>query len=186
MFQHTRRFGRERRSGRIARKKKSSDAMILGIGLDLVELERIRRSLTRFGRRLTEKILHETERVELGPREGEQPALALVRHTAARFAAKEAAAKALGTGFSAGVGLHDIRVYSLDSGKPEISLHGAALERARTLGAQRTHLSISHTDKTAAAVVILEQVTNETSEPLCKDLRANPCRETGAGGLCTP
>ncbi|MDR3176630.1 MAG: holo-ACP synthase [Desulfovibrio sp.] len=131
--------------------------MILGIGLDLVELERMRRSLARFGRRLTEKILHETERGGLCPREGEEPAPALVRHAAARFAAKEAAAKALGSGFSGGIGPHDIRVYSLDSGKPELSLHGAALERARTLGAGRAHLSISHTEKTAAAFVILER-----------------------------
>ncbi|MDR0826874.1 MAG: holo-ACP synthase [Desulfovibrio sp.] len=131
--------------------------MILGIGLDLVEIERMRRSLERFGSRFAEKLLHETERADtslFSPDEG--PSSGMVRHIAARFAAKEAAAKALGTGFAEGVGLHDIRVRSLDSGRPELLLHGKALERALALGTGRTHLSITHTDKTAAAVVILE------------------------------
>ncbi len=75
---------------------------------------------------------------------------------AARFAAKEAAVKALGTGFAAGVGPLDVEVVSLSSGKPELRLHGAAARRAGELGAAAAHISLTHERDAAAAVVILE------------------------------
>jgi holo-[acyl-carrier protein] synthase len=137
--------------------------MIVGIGLDFVETDRIRRSLERFGRRFAEKILHESEMGGFYPPAGDDAPVtdAAVRHTASRFAAKEAGAKALGTGFAAGVGPRDIRVYSSGMGKPALTLYGAALEHALAVGASKVHLSLTHTGTSAAAVVILESGTGE-------------------------
>ncbi len=129
--------------------------MIVGVGLDLVELARIERSLTRFGGHFLRRLFHEEE-LAAAPEAQTPPSSRLVAWTAARFAAKEAAAKALGTGFSGGVTPHDLRVLSLPSGKPELFLHGAALEAAASLGATRFHLSLTHARETAAATVILE------------------------------
>ena len=122
--------------------------MIMGIGLDLVELERIEKLLLRYDRRFLEKFLTSAELESL-------PARPLA-YAAARFAAKEAGAKALGTGFSQGIGLHDFEVRKLPSGQPELVLHGAAAERCLALGVWRVHLSLSHSRTTAGAVVILE------------------------------
>lgn len=129
--------------------------MIAGLGMDVVELERIHRSLARFGENFAEKILHASELAYLPlPRDWSSPLM--TARLAARFAAKEAGAKALGTGFTDGIGFHDIRVHSLDSGKPEISFHGQARARAEVMGVCRAHLSLTHSRKTAAAVVLLE------------------------------
>lgn len=91
------------------------------------------------------------------PGDPASPSSGVVAHVAARFAAKEAAVKALGTGFAEGIGPRDVAVRSLPSGKPELVLSGAARERARALGAARLHLTLTHTRDNAAAVVILEQ-----------------------------
>ena len=125
--------------------------MIVGLGIDLVELARIKRVLERFGEAFAEKIFHESERALLPAAQGK-----LVSYVAARFAAKEAGVKALGTGFTGGIGLHDVRVHSLASGKPEISFHGKARERAEFLGVRAAHLSLTHARDSAAAVVVLE------------------------------
>ena len=109
---------------------------IIGIGLDMVELSRIERSLRRFGEHFLDRIMDEEERRAV-PGDTASPSSRLTAHVAARFAAKEAAVKALGTGFAAGI--------------------GAALEKARALGASRVHLTLTHTRDNAAAVVILEQ-----------------------------
>lgn len=77
-------------------------------------------------------------------------------YVAGRFAAKEAAVKALGTGFSEGVRLTDVEILSLESGKPELFLHGEAAVIARRLGVHAAHVSISHERDVAGAVVILE------------------------------
>ena len=135
--------------------------MIVGLGIDLVELSRIRRSLERFGELFLRKALHPSELACLPPSEataaaGEFPSARMVAFAAARFAAKEAGAKALGTGFSGGIGLHDIRILSLPSGRPSISFHGNALAVAKSLGAESAHLSLTHARETAGAVVILE------------------------------
>ena len=135
--------------------------MIVGLGIDLVELSRIRRSLERFGDHFLRKILHPSEMAGLpmpiAP-DQDHPAIPepTVAFAAARFAAKEAGAKALGTGFTNGIGLHDIRITSLPSGKPVISFHGPAREAARALGAASAHLSLTHARETAGAVVVLE------------------------------
>lgn len=128
--------------------------MIIGLGIDIVEIARIRRSLDRFGRRFIQKILHESEQEDLGPPGLAGPAAAA--RVAARFAAKEAGVKALGTGFSAGIGPHDIRVRSHPSGKPVILLYEKAREHADALGVTAAHLSLSHGRDSACAVVVLE------------------------------
>ena len=122
--------------------------MIVGIGLDIVELDRIKRSWERFGLRFAKKILHPEELSALP----ENPATYL----ASRFAAKEAAAKALGTGFTGNIWMQDIYVKKNSSGRPEIVFTKGALERQRSMGAGRSQLSITHSRDNAAAVVILE------------------------------
>ncbi|KHK01522.1 holo-[acyl-carrier-protein] synthase [Desulfovibrio sp. TomC] len=122
--------------------------MICGLGIDVVELERIEAALAQFGDRFTARILTPAERAAL-------PAIALAR-TAGLFAAKEAAAKALGTGFAQGVAFHTLEILSNAAGRPSLTLSGPALARAAALGATSWHLSITHSRATAAAVVILE------------------------------
>lgn len=122
--------------------------MIIGIGLDIVEIPRIARAWERFGQRFAEKILH--------PDETTADRRITPQFLASRFAAKEAAVKALGTGFSAGIGPTDIAVITGPGGKPALALHGKALERLRDMGAARSLLSITHGRETAAAVVVLE------------------------------
>ncbi len=124
--------------------------MIVGLGIDLVELERMAAALERFGRNFAEKLLREEEldAMPAGP--------TAVAWLAARFAAKEAAAKALGTGFAQGVTLRDLEVRSLPSGRPEIVFHGRAAEVFAETGAGCAHVSLTHAKHTAAAVVILE------------------------------
>jgi holo-[acyl-carrier protein] synthase len=135
--------------------------MIVGLGIDLVELSRIRRSLERFGAHFLRKLLHPSELAGLPPTDElnirmELPLARMTPFIAARFAAKEAGAKALGTGFSHGIGLHDIRILSLASGRPIINFHGQALAVADTLGVAIAHVSLSHARETAGAVVVLE------------------------------
>ncbi len=122
--------------------------MIVGLGVDIVELARIEKSLARFGHRFAEKIL--------GPEElAAMPALT-VNYIAGRFAAKEAAVKALGTGFSQGIGPALVETVATSSGKPQLLLHGAALQRAQAMGVSSCHVSISHDRSSAVAMVILE------------------------------
>jgi holo-[acyl-carrier protein] synthase len=122
--------------------------MIIGLGIDVVELDRIARAMTRFGNRFLGKVLTAGELAV-------KPAHA-VPFVAARFAAKEAAAKALGTGFSAGVSLTTIEVVGGERGKPGLALHAAAMEAFRRLGGRRMHLSLTHGRDVAAAVVVFE------------------------------
>lgn len=123
--------------------------MILGVGLDITEVDRIRRSLERFGGRFISRVLTAAEAASM-------PANDPAPYVAARFAAKEAASKALGTGFAEGVTVKSIEVVRLPSGAPELRLHDAAKARAQALGVTRAHLSITHGRDVAAATVILE------------------------------
>jgi holo-[acyl-carrier protein] synthase len=102
--------------------------MIIGTGSDLCDIRRIEKSLARFGERFTDRIFSETERAR-----AERRALGRASSYAKRFAAKEACAKALGTGFSRGVFMSDLRVTNLPSGQPTLSLHGGALLRLQLL-----------------------------------------------------
>jgi holo-[acyl-carrier protein] synthase len=76
-------------------------------------------------------------------------------HYAARFAAKEAVAKALGTGFADGVGWSDIEVIRATNGQPSIQLHGSTADRAKSFGVKQIHLTLTHTKDTAAASVVI-------------------------------
>lgn len=123
--------------------------MVVGLGLDVVELDRIGAALERFGPRFLARVLTDYERSRV-------PAKHPVPFVAARFAAKEAASKALGTGFRHGVGMRTLEVRDLPSGKPEIHFLGPALERFQALGAVNAHLSLTHGRDVAAAVVVIE------------------------------
>lgn len=125
--------------------------MIVGLGIDMVELARIKASLQRFGERFLHRVLTEGEYQSL-PSVPEQQ----VSYVASRFAAKEAAVKALGTGFSQGIGLHQVEVLNLPSGQPRLLLHAAALRQAEALRAHTFFLSLSHERRNAVAVVVLE------------------------------
>lgn len=124
--------------------------MILGTGIDLVEIARIQQSMDRFGQRFLDRIFTGAEQAYcLRKRKAAES-------FAARFAAKEAAAKALGTGISHGVGWREIEVVRASSGKPGLRFHGRAAHMAAHLGADRAALSLTHTPGLAAASVLLE------------------------------
>ena len=125
--------------------------MIIGIGIDVIQNQRIHDSLTRFGPRFSNRIYTENEIAYCD--KCAEPSI----HYAARFAAKEAAFKALGTGWAAGVKWKDIEVHRLPSGKPELQLYGEALQRATTMGAKRFHVSLTHDQLVSSAIVILEE-----------------------------
>jgi holo-[acyl-carrier protein] synthase len=102
--------------------------MILGMGSDICDIRRIEQALERHGERFTHRVFSEVERARAEKRAGQAAS-----SYAKRFAAKEACAKALGTGFRDGVFLSDLRVMNLPSGQPTLSLHGAALERLKAM-----------------------------------------------------
>jgi len=123
---------------------------IVGIGVDIVEVDRIIAAVDRHGDRFVQRITRPGEvRVPAGPGFGP--------HVAGLFAAKEATLKALGTGWAAGLGFRQIEVHRPDGGRPEVRLHGAAAERARDLGSDAVHLSISHERSVAIAFAVLER-----------------------------
>ena len=124
--------------------------MIVGLGVDLEEVRRIRGAIERHGERLTRRIFTPVEIAY-----AESKASRFLSY-AARFAAKEAAMKALGTGWNHGVRWVDIEVENQPGGRPLLRLRGRAAEAADKLGCRSIHLSLSHTRETALAEVILE------------------------------
>jgi holo-[acyl-carrier protein] synthase len=124
--------------------------MIVGTGIDIAEVPRIALSIARFGERFLRRVYTEGE-----IRYCESKANRVERY-AARFAAKEAAMKALGTGWNHGVRWRDVEVTRLPGGRPTMTFHGKAAEFAVRLGAVHVALSISHTSEQAIAQVILE------------------------------
>jgi holo-[acyl-carrier protein] synthase len=126
------------------------DAMIMGTGIDIAEVERIAQSIARFGGRFKERVFTADE-----IRYCESKANKAERY-AARFAAKEAGMKAIGTGWSRGVRWQDIEVRRLPGGRPTLVFHGKAGVIFTQLGGVRAHLSITHTAESAMALVILE------------------------------
>jgi holo-[acyl-carrier protein] synthase len=124
--------------------------MIVGTGIDIAEVPRIRKSIKRFGDRFLHRIYTAGE-----IRYCDSKANRVERY-AARFAAKEAAMKALGTGWSHGVRWRDCEVVRLPGGRPSIAFHGKAGEIAARLGVKHAALSLSHTAEQAIAQVILE------------------------------
>ena len=126
--------------------------MIVGTGIDIVECDRLEKSLDKFGQSFVVYFCTAAEQAAAPS----NPHARLV-YFAARWAAKEACAKALGTGFGADCGWKDIEVEKLPSGQPTIRLNGNAKETANKLGINRFHLSISHERHYATAIVIAEK-----------------------------
>ena len=124
--------------------------MILGTGVDLAEVPRIRAAIERHGARFIERICTPAEIAYV-----ERKANRFERY-AARFAAKEAGMKAIGTGWKRGVLWRDFEVTNLPSGQPTLQLHGVASQIAQQLGVRRISLSLTHTAELAMAHVILE------------------------------
>jgi holo-[acyl-carrier protein] synthase len=124
--------------------------MIVGTGIDIAEVPRIEASIARFGNRFLHRIFTESEM-----RYCDSKANRIERY-AARFAAKEAAMKAIGTGWNHGVSWRDIEVCRQPGGLPTIAFHGKAAQFAAKLGAVHVALSLSHTKEFAIAQVILE------------------------------
>ena len=127
--------------------------MILGIGIDLVSIKQAKRLMQRFGDRFLQKIYTESE-ISRGK------ALALPEQEfAAWFAAKEAAQKALGAGIFSGVRFKEIEVVSEPGQRPGVKLFGKAGQRAKKMGVQKIHLSLSHELDYATAMVVIESDT---------------------------
>jgi len=124
--------------------------VILGTGVDLAEVSRIRASIERYGEKFIRRIYTPAEIAYV-----ERKANKFERY-AARFAAKEAGMKAIGTGWRRGVTWQDFEVANLPSGKPTLLLHGVAADFAGKLGVKNISLSITHTAELGMAHVILE------------------------------
>jgi holo-[acyl-carrier protein] synthase len=124
--------------------------MILGIGVDLVEVARIEQAIARHGEPFLHRIFTADEIAYCSKMKSPAP------HYAARFAAKEAVSKAFGTGIGAQLGWHDIEVRREESGKPSIILHGDGAALASARGAREIHLSLSHTTAYAVAQVVID------------------------------
>jgi|SRR5580658_773243 holo-[acyl-carrier protein] synthase len=124
--------------------------MIVGSGIDLTEIERIQKSVDRYGARFLDRVFTGAEQAYCLRKRKAAESLA------ARFAAKEAAAKALGTGISRGVNWLEIEVVREPGGRPSLRFHGRAAQVAAQLGVTRAALSLTHTDGLAMASVVLE------------------------------
>lgn len=124
--------------------------MIRGVGIDVVDVRRVRRALKRFGRRLAERLLHPRELVDYERQR--HPEAFLAR----RLAAKEALVKALGTGFAPGLRARQLQVAHSPSGCPCVVSEGAFAHRLQRLGGTRCYLSISDERHYAYALVVLE------------------------------
>jgi holo-[acyl-carrier protein] synthase len=124
--------------------------MILGTGVDLAEVDRIRDAIARHGDRFIKRIYTDAEIAYV-----ERKANRFERY-AGRFAAKEAGMKAIGTGWKRGVRWHDFEVSNLPSGRPTLRLHGEAAQIAERMGVKSVSLSITHTADLGMAQVILE------------------------------
>jgi holo-[acyl-carrier protein] synthase len=124
--------------------------MIVGTGVDITEVSRIKAAVERFGDRFVERVFTPDEvrycTAKANPAE----------RLAARFAAKEAGMKALGTGLRHGITWHDVEVVRQPGGRPAVRFSGKAAEFAERLGCKRAHLSLTHTAEQAMAFVVLE------------------------------
>lgn len=136
--------------------------MIIGLGSDLCNIERIQKSLDRFGDRFTNRVFTEIERAK-----AEKRPFTRAGTYAKRFAAKEAFSKAIGTGFRAGVFMKDIGVVNAPSGAPTLALAGAAktrLEGMIPIGyTARVHLTLTDDHPWAQAFVIIEAIPEQTT-----------------------
>jgi holo-[acyl-carrier protein] synthase len=125
--------------------------LIVGTGVDLAEVPRIKASIERYGARFIERIYTPNEIAYV-----DRKANRFERY-AARFAAKEAGMKALGTGWRGGIRWHDFEVINLRSGRPTLQLHGVAQTIAASIGVTTISLSMTHTAQNGMAFVIFEK-----------------------------
>ena len=126
--------------------------MILGLGIDIIEVARVAASREKFGERFLNRILHPTEIAYCLSHKNPAPFLA------ARFAGKEAISKAIGTGIGASLGWHDMEICRKESGEPFVVLHGKGKELLEKRNARAALISLSHTEIHAAAVAVLESL----------------------------
>ena len=124
--------------------------MVLGLGTDLIEIERVQQSISRFGERFLERVFTPGEIAYCLQKKRSAESFA------ARFTAKEAAAKALGTGISRGVSWKEIEVKREAGERPTLHLSGRAAKRAEAMGVKRAQLSLTHSHALAMAVVVIE------------------------------
>lgn len=124
--------------------------MILGVGIDIIEVARVQATYEKFGERFLNRILHASEIAYCLSHKSPAPFLA------GRFAAKEAIAKAFGTGIGAQLGWRDMEVVRRESGEPYVILHGGGQRLLQARGAKAAYISLSHTQNYAAAVAVLE------------------------------
>lgn len=124
--------------------------MILGLGMDIVEVARIAASMTKLGDAFVERLLLPEEIAYCRAHKDPAP------YVAARFAAKEAIAKAFGTGIGAELSWHDMEIRRKESGEPYVVLHGQGQELMAARRARTVHLTLTHTAQSAAATAILE------------------------------
>jgi holo-[acyl-carrier protein] synthase len=129
--------------------------MILGTGIDIIEVTRIRASFERFGERLLKRVLRPDEIAYCLSHKFPAP------HLAARFAAKEAISKAFGTGIGAHLGWQDLEVGRRESGEPFVILHDKGLALLAARCGSKVHLTLSHTESYATAMAILERMELE-------------------------
>ena len=125
--------------------------MILGVGIDIVEVSRIRSSYERFGERFAQRILLVEEIGYCLSHKDPAP------HLAARFAAKEAISKAFGTGIGKHLAWHDMEVRRKESGEPYAILHDKGMALMQQVNGTKLHISLSHTTQHATAIAILER-----------------------------
>ena len=124
--------------------------MVIGLGTDLIEVERIKRSVARFGDAFLNRVFTAGEIAYCAAKKNAAESFA------ARFAAKEAGAKALGTGISRGVSWREFEVTRRPGQRPELRLSGRAAEIAQGLGVKRISLSLTHSRELSMAVVVVE------------------------------
>lgn len=124
--------------------------MIVGLGIDVAEVDRLRDAIERHGVRFIERVFCPSEIAYVDKKVNRY------ERYAARFAAKEAGMKAIGTGWRRGVRWQDFEVTNLPSGRPTLRLHGVAEKIAQNLGVRNVALSITHTAREGSAIVILE------------------------------
>jgi holo-[acyl-carrier protein] synthase len=125
--------------------------MIIGIGVDIIEVARVKKAFDRFGEKFLLKILCDSEKDYCFRHKNPMPFIA------ARFAAKEAVSKAFGTGIGAKLGWLDIEILKKDSGQPYVALHGRGKDLFEKSGASQIHISLSHTIDYVVATAVLEK-----------------------------
>lgn len=128
----------------------TSCSMIFGIGIDIIEVDRMAQTLSKFGPSFVERIFGEKEKIYSGEKGG------AAAHFAARFAAKEAFFKALGLGLRKGVQWKEIEVITDEVGRPFLEIRGKAREIFEGLGLRKAFLSMAHEKKYAVAFVVIE------------------------------